>query len=554
MESEPAVLPDDALAEVLRRLPPHILAEARRVCKAWRDAVDDRLRGSLLPRSVRGIFINFTGNWFSEFFSRPSTGPAIDGGLDFLPCMGVRVKDHCEGLLLCRESSFRALPCPQEYVVNPATRRWARLPKRPPPLMQGFDHTAHLAFEPAVSLHYQVFVIPRVPWRLPSDGESDDDNDNPLLELEWPPASYHIHVYSSVTQRWDETTFFREGEAAGIVADMQLDCWYDPSLYHAVYWQSALYIHCQHGYLTRMSLSDHSYRVIKLPGVGGLIVYSNHRLGRSSQGVYCAILDGSILDGSKRLQVWYLSESCGRIQWVLKHDTRLKTVYGQELGRQWILQQVNLRKEDPEHKVPVDEKYDYDWNSDQDNVLDTEDIIEEAEDVIEDGQHISYGFLGFHPYKEVVFLNTSTTGLAYDWINSKFQDLGSSWTWEEYGTPYGKTCISFPYTPCWISKFPGNELESLLLDEKLYRNKLELEAQLEEESNFTYMGEYELRKQSGRAKRIKDSAAKIRHRHHIAARQEHIITDMKSKVNLTRATKFSLGKATTELVTAIVGS
>ncbi|KAF7077610.1 hypothetical protein CFC21_082146 [Triticum aestivum] len=436
--------------------------------------------------------------------------------------MGVKVKDHCSGLLLCRESSYRALACPREYVVNPATRRWARLPKRPPPLMIGFDHTAHLAFEPAVSPHYQVFLIPRVPWRLPSNGESDDDDDNPLLELEWPPASYLVDVFSSVTQRWDTTTFLREGEAAGIIADMQLDWRYDPSLYHAVYWQSALYIHCQHGYLTRMSLSDHSYRVIKLPGAGGLIVYSNHRLGRSSQGVYCAILDGSILDGSKRLQVWYLSESCGRIEWVLKHDTRLKTVYAQQLGKQWILQQVNLRKEYP----------DYDWNS-EDNVLDIEDVVEEAVDVIENEEHISYGFLGFHPYKE---------------------DLGSSWTCQAYGTPYGETCVSFPYTPCWVSAFPGNELESLLLDEKLYRNKLELEAQLEEESYFTYMGEYELRKQSGRAKRVKDSAAKIRRRHHIAARQEPIITDMKSKVNRTGATKFSLGKATTELVTAIVGS
>ena len=129
-----------------------------------------------------------------------------------------------------------------------------------------------------------------------------------------------------------------------------------------------------------------------------------------------------------------------------------------------------------------------------------------------------------------------------------------TWRCQEYGTPYGETGVSFPYTPCCVSAFPGNELESLLLDEKLYRNKLELEAQLEEESYFTYMGEYELRKQSGRAKRVKDSAAKIRRRHLIAARVEPIITDMKSKVNLTRATKVSLGKATTELVTVMVRS
>ncbi|KAF7082972.1 hypothetical protein CFC21_086798 [Triticum aestivum] len=246
MESEPAALPDDALAEVLRRLPPHILAKARRVCKAWRDAVDGRVRGNLLPRSVRGIFINFAANHYSEFFARPSTGPAIDGGLGFLPCAGVTVTGHCDGLLLCRESRDDAPP--REYVVNPATRRWARLPKRPPPHMPGFEQTAYLAFEAAVSPHYQVFLIPRVPLRrLPADGESDDED--PLLQSEWPPTSYLIHVFSSVTQQWDEMTFLREGEAAGIVANMEWNSWYKHCRFYAVYWQSTLYIHCTNGYL-----------------------------------------------------------------------------------------------------------------------------------------------------------------------------------------------------------------------------------------------------------------------------------------------------------------
>uniref|UniRef100_A0A453N2Z8 F-box associated domain-containing protein n=1 Tax=Aegilops tauschii subsp. strangulata TaxID=200361 RepID=A0A453N2Z8_AEGTS len=183
-------------------------------------------------------------------------------------------------------------------------------------------------------------LIPRVPWRLPADGEYDDDDDNPSLESEWPPASYPIHVFSSVTQRWDETTFLREGEAAGIVANMVSYPWYDECRYYGVYWQRTLYIQTKNCYLTRMSLSDHTYSVIKLPGASELMGYpNNHHLGKSSRGVYCAILD--VLN---RLQVWYLSESCGRIEWVLKHHTRLKTFeyvdYAQQLGRQWILQKL----------------------------------------------------------------------------------------------------------------------------------------------------------------------------------------------------------------------
>ncbi|XP_040252175.1 uncharacterized protein [Aegilops tauschii subsp. strangulata] len=204
MAPDPAVLPGDVLAEILRRLAPHSLATSRLVCSAWRDTIDARLRAHLLPCSMRGIFINFTRLRFSEFFSRPTTGPAICGGLDFLPCMGVSVMDHCNGLLLCCGLRHdNALP--RDYVVNPATRRWARLPQHPRPHMPGSDESAYLAFEPGVSPHYEVVLIPLVL----SAGVSNDDA---LLGSEWPPASYVIDVFSSVTRWWDKMTFVREGE------------------------------------------------------------------------------------------------------------------------------------------------------------------------------------------------------------------------------------------------------------------------------------------------------------------------------------------------------
>jgi hypothetical protein len=246
MAPEPAAeLPEDVLEEVLRRLAswPHVLAASRGVCRAWRDAIDARLRRHLISRSVSGIFINYTarGHRFSKFFSGPSTGPAIRGGLDFLPppCDGVKVAGHCNGLLLCIGDGER------DYVVNPATRRWARLPRRPPPHMPGFGTSAYLVFDPAASPHYKVFLIPR----LSGAGASDA-----LLQLEWPPASCSLHFFSSMADRWDKRMFLREGEAAGIAADMDRD-----ERDHAVYWQSNLYIHRQHGYLTRYVLDQSFY-------------------------------------------------------------------------------------------------------------------------------------------------------------------------------------------------------------------------------------------------------------------------------------------------------
>ncbi|OEL38215.1 hypothetical protein BAE44_0000768 [Dichanthelium oligosanthes] len=151
-------LPDDLITDVLRRLPRRSQAASRCVCRAWRDLVDARrlLRADLLPRSVGGIFMNYCALYSPEFLCRPTTtGASISGDLEFIPGFS-EVVDHCNGLLLCTETSGG-----HGYVANPATQRWARLP--PPP-----DHDASpyqikcLVYDPAVSPHYEVFSIPSV--------------------------------------------------------------------------------------------------------------------------------------------------------------------------------------------------------------------------------------------------------------------------------------------------------------------------------------------------------------------------------------------------------
>ncbi|TVU46927.1 hypothetical protein EJB05_06501, partial [Eragrostis curvula] len=79
-------LPEEILADILRRLPPRGLARSRCVCQAWCNAVDEHrlLRADLLPRAVRGIFMNYCALYNPEFFSRPPTGPPIWGDLEFI--------------------------------------------------------------------------------------------------------------------------------------------------------------------------------------------------------------------------------------------------------------------------------------------------------------------------------------------------------------------------------------------------------------------------------------------------------------------------------------
>jgi hypothetical protein len=93
---------------------------------------------------------------------------------------------------------------------------------------------------------------------------------------------------------------------------------------------------------------------------------------------------------------------------------------------------------------PVEEKYE--WDSENDDILDKEDMVNNR-------PYGCVGLLGFHPFKEIVFLHISMyRGLAYHLKDSKVQDLGYL-----YPTSYYKNLShakfitkSFPYMACWI--------------------------------------------------------------------------------------------------------
>ncbi|KAM0915194.1 hypothetical protein ACQ4PT_011011 [Festuca glaucescens] len=147
-------LPDDALANILGRLQACDLAASRCVRKAWCALVDAHrlLLPHFLPHAVGGIFLNYIDYRRPRFFARPSTErPVINGDLGFLPGYNrdfEPIVDHCNGLLIYG-TEWREF-----FVVNPATRRWERLP-RP----DACNFNTYLVFDPAVSSHYQVVAL-----------------------------------------------------------------------------------------------------------------------------------------------------------------------------------------------------------------------------------------------------------------------------------------------------------------------------------------------------------------------------------------------------------
>jgi hypothetical protein len=251
-------LPDELFVDILRRLPLQALAVCRSVHKDWCIAVDTH--GLLLLGPVRGVFVNYLNKRRHGFFSRvaPAQGISIDGTLRFLPAgrpASYRgVLDHRNGLLLYQNTL-------EMYVCNPATRRWATLPPpRVPPIchrLPFYRRRLYLLFEPTMSLHYGVMFLPDAPeqpkppdhFRAGNESADYDHEYNTTGQIEWPPHSYEVQVFSSRTGQWDDKNFVREGNVAVKVFDV----WSDPTprtsgmeaiRRHGVYWRGALYVHC----------------------------------------------------------------------------------------------------------------------------------------------------------------------------------------------------------------------------------------------------------------------------------------------------------------------
>uniref|UniRef100_A0ACD5T808 Uncharacterized protein n=1 Tax=Avena sativa TaxID=4498 RepID=A0ACD5T808_AVESA len=165
---------------------------------------------------------------------------------------------------------------------------------------------------------------------------------------------------------------------------------------------------------------------------------------------------------STEFQVWFLNELG---EWVLKHDRDIFPIlpnlnYDEPCDGAWILQEFDYQQDAGENgfvlvdnkEAMVEEEEKFEWDSDNDNVL-------------EPGSSRSYSkcidFLGFHPYKEVVLLGLWDRVLAYHWSSSELQDLGKLFPRFYYDADREfldkMVTESFPYTPCWLGELPEKQ-------------------------------------------------------------------------------------------------
>ncbi|CAO2041675.1 unnamed protein product [Urochloa humidicola] len=272
----------------------------------------------------------------------------------------------------------------------------------------------------------------------------------PYHLMEWPPSPFRLEVFFSRTGWWEGIDFVREGQAAGTVQDVRLDpqrstTFGGPRWRYAVFHRGALCVHCRGSFVMRLSLSNLKYQVIKTPAN---IDHGKIYLGKSTHGVCFGIIHES------QLWVWILIESCGQMEWVSKYQHNLRklasllNVNNKLMEGPWIIEEDNIDESEESLK----------WDSDKDDLFTVEDN-NEIED--EEYHHDNFYILGFHPYKEVVFVVQDFEVLAYHLDSSKIQYMGNC---------RPKCCNhgiyeSFLYTPCVVGE--------LLHGDNTYQNSSE---------------------------------------------------------------------------------
>ncbi|VAH85776.1 unnamed protein product [Triticum turgidum subsp. durum] len=390
--SDGTCFPYDVLLDILRRLPGRDICASQCVCRAWRDIVNDdhwlSLERYFPRRAFPGLFVNKTGCRSDTSFFAPSATRGASGFRRPVYPHQARVLQSYNGLLLLEEWGY--------YVLNPATARYARLPR---PLKPWCSYGVSLAFDPAVSLHYHVFLFPKggllkeplmaasTQCQVPPFGEAQAE------EFEEPKKNVlSMLMYSSCTGRWEDREFMPGLCAPGHLYDMvgRTPERYEGPFHSSNYWRGSVYMHCHNNVLVILRPSKGTYDMLQLPG-----------------------------------------EPCG---WALAHDVDLN-LHGHVIRTLKIQPKmiwkivgsnggpVSLSDDDAEDDWATPHDSEYSWDSDEDNFIDMVGGAGHHESV-EQGAYCS--IMGFHPHKNALILDLSGAVVVYHLDMSRMQYLGDA--------------------------------------------------------------------------------------------------------------------------------
>ena len=184
-------------------------------------------------------------------------------------------------------------------------------------------------------------------------------------------------------------------------------------------------------------------------------------LGKSEKGVHSALLYWVDCGRCPQFRVWFLKEEEEEeendhihMEWVLKTNISLPPLLANRRpllhsgfadDELRVIRDYNNKEEVPPVAAHGDDEFaddDDEWDFDNADI-----VLDEAKDnkLTEADGHYPVDFLGFHPYKEIVFFCVPSGTISYNLNTSKFQQLGG-----RINIPVAGMSSCFPYTPCWI--------------------------------------------------------------------------------------------------------
>ncbi|KAK3124651.1 hypothetical protein QOZ80_7BG0589960 [Eleusine coracana subsp. coracana] len=223
-------IPDDALVEVLSRLPVKPLHRSKCVAKAWLELIDGPHHRKKLPQTLEGFFFMDEESYssrrnegrFGFIDPRPRSVPLdIDPSFYFLmkrPEIKVlTLSDSCNGLLLLEHGLKLGPPDRFGYIVcNPATKQWVTVPKydSPPAVsVRCESRYNYLVFDPAVSSHFHLVQFWLELMQKDEDGSSSDSEESEDSHDAWYRYKYGTWTPGSLSDYADNQSEFGEEEA-----------------------------------------------------------------------------------------------------------------------------------------------------------------------------------------------------------------------------------------------------------------------------------------------------------------------------------------------------
>ncbi|KAJ1288083.1 hypothetical protein BS78_02G062200 [Paspalum vaginatum] len=359
MEGDHNKLPKNAIKEVeetvankpLRRSSKHFM-----VATARREILGNPLHRTRQPPTLRGFFHGH-GNGkvyddrqenmllpcdFGQFASLPGTpaAPVVDPAFSFitkvLPSTDhVFLVDSCNGLLLFRHYVYTALGFEFRYIVcNPATEQWTAVPScywiDDDPSLLHLTTGTYLVFDPAVSSHFQLVLF----W----DHVVSDFMTVTTVHTYSSKAGVwrHSHVDWSEEERQGPWEAWRRRRIDhGICFICRLPSAFVGGLLHIVFGRNHILV---------VDAEGKAQRIIPAPTAH--VDSENYALfvGRSQGLLHCIVEEGryeeipsdelsSDCSRSRKwrsygLSVWVLHQGSINQEWVLKHWTTKRQVFG----------------------------------------------------------------------------------------------------------------------------------------------------------------------------------------------------------------------------------